>query len=70
MDKDGEFRRVTEEEYGRVVEYPIPIALLGIEFNGEASRIPGRIGTPLLSADSREAGNALGLLSNVIEHIH
>ena len=32
MNEDGEFRGVAEKEYGRVVEYPIPIALLGVEF--------------------------------------
>ena len=52
VDEDRKFRRVTEEEDWSVVEYPVPIAFLGIEFDGEASRISGRIGATLLSTDS------------------
>ena len=36
VDKNGEVCRVTEEEDGRVVEYPIPVAFLGIELDGES----------------------------------
>ena len=52
MDEDREFRRVTEEEDWSIVEYPVPIAFLGIEFEGEASRISGRVGAPFLSTHS------------------
>ena len=50
--EDREFRRVTEKEDWSVVEDPVPIAFLSIEFDGEASRISGRVGATLLSAHS------------------
>ena len=39
--EDGKFRRVTEKEDWSIVENPVPIAFLGVEFDGEASRISG-----------------------------
>ena len=50
--EDGKLRRVTEKEDWSIVEYPVPIAFLGIEFDGEASRISGRIGATFLSTHS------------------
>ena len=50
--EDRKLRRVTEKEDWSVVEYPVPIAFLGIEFDGEASRISGRVGATFLSTHS------------------
>ena len=68
--EDRKLRRVTEKEDWSVVENPVPIAFLRIEFDGEASRISRRIGAAFLSSHSREASNALCLLPHTIEHIH
>ena len=50
--EDRELRGVTEKEDWSVVEYPVPIAFLGIEFDGKASRISGRVGATFLSTHS------------------
>lgn len=51
VDEYWELGRVAEEEDGRVVENPIPIAFLSVEFDGEASRISSRIWASLLTTN-------------------
>ena len=70
VNEDGELGRVAKEEDGGVVEDPVPVALLGIEFDREAARISGGVRRTLLAAHGREASNALGLLPNTREHVH
>lgn len=69
VDEEGEVGGVSQEEDGRVVVDPVPVALLGVELDGEASRITGGVGRALLATDGREASNALGLLSDLAEHV-
>ena len=41
VDEAGEEEGVADEEDGGVVAHTVPVALLGVELDGEASRIPG-----------------------------
>lgn len=70
VDEEGELGRIAKEEDRRVVVNPIPVALLGIELNGEASRISRSIWGTLLSTHSRETSDGGGLLANTSEHIN
>ncbi len=69
MDKDWKFRGITKKENGSIVEYPVPVSLLGIKLDREASRISCRVRRTLLSSNGRKPSDAFGLLSNVIEHV-
>ena len=69
MDENGKFRGITEEEYGRIVEYPVPITLLSIELDREAPRISCGVRRALLSTNGGKTSDAFSLLSNVIEHV-
>ena len=69
MDKDGEFRRVSEEEDRRIVKDPIPISLFGVELNREASRIASGVRRSLFTSDCRKTCNTFCLLTHSIEHI-
>lgn len=51
MNEDGEFGWVTDEEHGSVVEHPIPVSFLGVEFDGETTGITGTVGRTLLTTD-------------------
>lgn len=51
VNENGEFGRVTKEEDGRVVEDPVPVSLLSVEFDGEAARVTGTVGRALFTAD-------------------
>lgn len=69
MDENGEFGGIAEEEDGGVVEDPIPIAFIGVEFERKASRIPGRVGRPFFAADGGETSDTFGFLADAVEHI-
>jgi len=70
VDEERELGWVAEEEDGRVVVDPIPVALLSVELDGETTRIAGSICGALLTTDSRETGNGLGLLADSLEHVN
>src|SRR5258708_35931192 len=59
----GEFVGIAHEEDRRVVADHIPIALLGIEFEGKAAHIAFMIGGANLAGDRREPGARLPLLA-------
>lgn len=69
VDENGEFGGVAKEEDRGVVEDPVPIAFIGVEFERKASWIPGRIRRPLFAADGGEASDTFGFLADCIEHI-
>lgn len=69
VNEHGELGRVTQEENGGVVEHPVPVALLRIELDGESARVARAVGRSLLTTDGGEAGEHLGLLANVLEHV-
>src|SRR5258708_16807204 len=54
-------QRVTEKEHRRIVAYHIPVAFLGVEFQGEAADVALSIGCAALTGDSRETGEHRGL---------
>lgn len=47
-----ELGRITNEEDRGVVEDPIPVTLVGPEFDGEASRVTGCVSRARLTTDS------------------
>ena len=49
VDEAGEEEWVTDEEDGSVVPREVPDSLVGVELDGEASRITCSISTPTLS---------------------
>lgn len=69
VNKERKLGGIPEEEDGRIVEYPVPISVFGVEFERKSSRIPRAIWRTLLSTDRREACNALRLLADFAEHI-
>jgi len=61
---------ISQEEDWCVVEDPIPVTLIGIELDREATRIPRAIGRTLLASNGGEACNTLRLLANFRQHIN
>ena len=65
----GELERIAQEEDRRVVAHQIPVALLGIEFHGEAPDVPLGIGGAALAGDGGKAQEAVGLLADLGEDL-
>ncbi len=55
MDQIRELDRVLNEEDGHVVSDEVPVALLGVELDGEAADVARGVGRPALADDGREA---------------
>lgn len=64
MDEVGELGGVTEEEDGSVVSDKVPVALLGLELDGETTGVTGVVAGARLATDGGEADGdgALGAL--------
>ena len=69
VDEEGKLGWVAEEEDRGVVVDPVPVTLLGVELDGEAAWVASGIWGTLLSSDGGEAGDGLGLLANLVEHV-
>lgn len=69
VDKVGEFQRVANEEHRGVVAHQIPVALLGVELEGEAAHVPLGVGGPLLAGHGGEAQEHRGLLADGVEQV-
>ena len=54
VDEVGELAGVSDEEDGRVVASHVPVALLGVELDREASRVPFGVRAALLPAHRAE----------------
>ena len=67
---DWKLAGISQEEDWCVVEDPIPIALVGIEFDGEATRVPRAVCGTLLPTDRGEACNTFRLFANLREHVN
>ncbi len=67
MDEVLELRWIAHEEDGCVVADQVVIALLGVELDSEASRIPNSVGVALLTRYRREANEHRSALANSIE---
>jgi len=55
VDEVRELCGVSDEEDRSVVEYPVHVALSGLELDGESSRVSSGIGRSRLSSDGRES---------------
>ncbi len=69
MDEVGEFQRIADEEDRRVVADQIVIALLRIEFEGEAARIAHHVGRAALQRHCRETQKHIGALAHGAEEL-
>ena len=49
VDETGKQDGITNEEYGRVVADEVPVSVLGVELDGEATGVTGRVRGPRLS---------------------
>jgi hypothetical protein len=59
-----EFQRVAQEEHRRVVAHQVPVALLGVELDGEAADVALGIGRAALAGHGGEAHEHVGLLAD------
>ena len=69
VDEDGEFGGIPDEENRGVVEDPVPVALLRVELEGESTGVSSTVRRTLLTTNSRETREHLGLLANSLEHV-
>ena len=63
----GELDRVLDEIHRRVVADQVPVAVLGVEADGEAARVALDVRRPALAADGGRAGEGLGRLADGAE---
>ena len=70
VDEVGELQRVTDEEDRGVVAGEVPVALGGVELDGETTGVTHRVRRPLGAGDGGEANENLGLLTGHREHVH
>ena len=69
VDQVGELDRVLDEEDRDVVADEVPVALLGVELDGEAADVAGEVGRALAAGDGREADEDRGLLALALEEV-
>ncbi|MND83629.1 hypothetical protein D3C80_754970 [compost metagenome] len=69
VDEIGEFQRIADEEDGGVVPHQIPVALLGVELEGEAAYVALGVGGALLTGHGGEAQKDRGLLADGVEQV-
>ena len=55
MDEIGKLHRVLDEEHRDVVADQVPVALVGVELDGEAADVAHRVGRSALAGDGGEA---------------
>ncbi|MNI28285.1 hypothetical protein D3C73_820570 [compost metagenome] len=67
MVKVGEFQRIAQIEYRRVVTHQIPIAFLGIKLHGETTNVTLGVGGPALTGYGGEADEHVSLLADFRE---
>lgn len=64
MNEMWEFGRISDEEDGRIVEDPVKIPLVCLQFDREPTRITGGIRGPRFTADSGKADGCADLLAH------
>ena len=67
MDEAWKHDGIVDEEDGRVVADQIPVALVGVDFDGEAARVSYGIGRATLAADGGETDGQRRLLAHLGE---
>jgi hypothetical protein len=65
----GELGRITYEEYGCIVENPIPVALICFKLGRKATGIASSIRRARLPSDCGEADSRRNLLANLMEQL-
>jgi hypothetical protein len=70
VDKYGEIGRVPDEKYWSIIIHPVPITLFSVKLDRKSTRVAGRICRTLLSTNSRESCNTLGLFPNCVKHVN
>ena len=65
----GELDRILDEEDGDVVADDVPVALLGVQLDGEAAYVPGEVEGTLAAGDGGEADERGGLLTGALEQV-
>jgi hypothetical protein len=68
VDGVGKLHRVADEQDRRVVAHPVPVALLGIELDGEAAHVALGVGGTEFTGDIREARRDLSAAALIAEH--
>ena len=69
VDEVGELDGVLDEEHRDVVADEIPVALLGVELDGEAADVAGQVERALVAGDGREAHEHRGPLAGPLEQV-
>ena len=67
MVKVGEFQRITQEEYRRIVSYQIPVTFFCVKLHGKATDITFGISCSTFARYCREADKAICLLTDFTE---
>lgn len=62
-----ELGRVANEEDGSVIEDPIPVALIGLEFDGESTGVSSSIGGPGFASNGRETYSGANFFAYLME---
>lgn len=70
VDEKRELGWVAKEEDRGVVEHPVPVALLRVEFDGESTGVTSAVSRTLLTTDGGETRDELRLLAHTLEHIN
>ena len=69
VDQIGKLYRVLNEEHRDVVADDVPIALLGVELDGEAAHVARKVRRALVAGDRGEAHEGFGLLSRPLKQV-
>ena len=69
VDQVGELQRVAHEEDRRVVAHQVPVALLGVELDGEAPDVPLGVGRAALAGHGGEPDEEVGLFAHRREEL-
>ena len=67
VDEAGEHDGIVDEEDGGVVADQVPVALLGVDFDGESARVADGVCRAALATDSRETDSQRSLLADLGE---
>ena len=70
VDEVGELDAIADEEDGRVVSDEVPVAVLRVDLEGEASRVARRVRRAARAGDGREADEHRGALARGREDLH
>jgi len=69
MDDVRELDRILDEKYRDIIADQVPVALLGVELNGKAAYIAGKVRRSLVAGHGRKTDKDWGLLAGALEQI-